>query len=104
MKVVTPWAPVDKQRENLVGELEREVNDRHVLWGRRMHALARRTDSDDVLFEIEGDDISYAVVHLTWSGKQETDPRWPHVQLFSSLESWASERMMKDLEFQNREE
>jgi hypothetical protein len=90
MKFVTPWVPAGQQGEDLVRELEREIGDRHPLWGRRTRALARRIDADDVLFEITGDDTSYAVVHLTWSGKQEIDPRWPRVEFFPSLESWSA--------------
>jgi hypothetical protein len=96
MKFVTPWVPVDQQDEDLVRELECEVGDRHALWGRKTRALARRIDADDVLFEINGDDISYAVVHLRWSGKRELDPRWPRVGFFPSLELWSAEWMLKE--------
>jgi hypothetical protein len=73
IKFVTPWVPVGQQGDDLIRELEREVGDRHVLWGPRTRALARRIDADDVLLEIKGDDNGYAVVHLTWSGKRELD-------------------------------
>lgn len=91
-----PWKEVGEHADALVKELERELTDRHVLWGKSVRAIAQRIDSDDVLFELAGGPLTYAVVHLTWIGKPELDHRWPGTSLFSSLEEWVRDGMMPD--------
>jgi hypothetical protein len=83
-----PWAKVDADGQRLEAELKKEVGPKHQLFGKLAKAIARRADCDDVLFEIAGDTNEYAVVHLTWSGSTERDPRWPATTLFSSLDAW----------------
>jgi len=91
-----PWMPVDEHADNLVRELQREVREHHPLWGRKARAIAQRTDSDDVLFELEGAGPKFAVVHLTWTGQSETRGEWPATRLFSSIEDWLRDGMMRD--------
>lgn len=46
-------------------------------------------DRDDALFEIgEGTSLQYAVVHLTWSRKEEVSATCPFTQFFDSLSLW----------------
>ncbi len=91
-----PWTATGQLADNLVKELEREVTKGHALWQVNATAIAQRTDSDDVLFEIEDGGRKYAVVHLTWSGEPESDNRWPHSWIFDSLQAWADECMKQD--------
>lgn len=91
-----PWVAVGQYAENLVKELERELTDQHVLWGKSVRPVAQRTDSDDVLFELDGEPSTYAVVHLTWSGEPEDNYRWPDTKLFSSLDEWIRDGMLPD--------
>ncbi|MGD9125978.1 MAG: hypothetical protein PVH19_01260 [Planctomycetia bacterium] len=91
-----PWVKVEQAAGSLVYELQREIANDHLLWGKKVRAIARRIDSDDVLFEVEGIEPTYAVVHLTYSGKREQDPTFPAVTLFSSLDQWMREEMIPD--------
>ncbi|MGD9127328.1 MAG: hypothetical protein PVH19_08095 [Planctomycetia bacterium] len=93
---VEPWASVGRYAQNLEDELKREVTDSHVLWGCKAKAIAQRIDTDDVLFEVDCGEGSYAVVYLTWKGRPEMGHRWPVVRLFKSFEAWVEECMLKD--------
>ena len=93
-----PWCKVQQHSDNLECELLKEVSNRHPLYGCRATPLAQRSDSDDVLFEITGAQSPYAVVHLTWSGETESDPRWPHTIFFDSIDAWVEECMLPDHE------
>jgi hypothetical protein len=67
-------------------ELARETSLGHPLHGSRVKALYRRYPHDDVLFEVFDSDCPYYCVHLTWGA--ETDPNWPYVTRFRSLEDF----------------
>ncbi len=92
----SPWTAADHSAENLLNELHREIVCGHPLWGKQLRAIAQRTDSDDVLFEIEGTSPSYAEVHLTWTGKPASDMYFPVVKLFGSMDEWLREGMRPD--------
>jgi hypothetical protein len=66
-------------------ELVRELGPTHPLRGQRLHAVARRVDCDDVLV-VAGAEVF--VVHLTWRGTSEVDPRWPSTQRYASLDDF----------------
>jgi hypothetical protein len=94
-----PWREVDpKNVENLSRELVREGGPQHVLFGKKARAVAVRQDCDDVLFAIEGVTPTYAVVHLTWIMKTETDPKFPSTDIYPSLEEWRRLCMVPDAE------
>jgi hypothetical protein len=64
----------------LLDELQRELSDGHILKSVIVETVAHRGGaSDDVLFRRIGEPQHYAIVHLTWSGRPEIDPRWPSV-------------------------
>ena len=93
-----PWrAVVAGEGREQEAELKREVRDEHPLFGLDVEAIAKRDDSDDVLFKIVGSP-RVAVVHLTWRGEQEKDPRWPYAVVFGSLEDWVEKEMKPDHE------
>jgi hypothetical protein len=56
--------------------------------GRKLHALAQRTDSDDVLFLIEGSHGHVAVVHLDWTGCSSATADFPETRIFASYDEW----------------
>jgi hypothetical protein len=58
--------------------------------------LARRCDTDDILFELHHHPAPLAVVHLTFIGAPESKPHWPSITLYSNIEHWVSRRMMPD--------
>jgi len=73
-----PWWPVTPEHaEAIKAELRREICAGHVLFGRRVSAIGRRQDQDDFLFALSDDRYVLACVHLTFSKRPETDPRWP---------------------------
>ena len=91
-----PWVAVGEYAGNLVLELQREISEGHVLWMRTVQPVAQRSDSDEVLFEVDGQPLSYAVVHLTWSGESERDSRWPDTRMYPTIEEWIRDGMMSD--------
>jgi hypothetical protein len=94
-----PWHSIDPERAaKLTSELEREVGAGHVLYGKKVRALAMRQDCDDVLFEVPDDRGACAVVHLTWSMKTESAPKFPWTELFPSIQEWHRLRMIPDHE------
>ena|SRR6185437_118064 len=84
------WEEVtdDDQRRLFVEELQKEVSEGHVLWGRVVNLIARRRDADDILVQLLGPESLYAQVHLTWSSRPENNPKWPRTATFSSLKEW----------------
>ncbi len=74
---MTVWRDVfGSEAASLEGELARELRSDHPLFGRRARAVARRTDCDDVAFEVESG--GFCVVHLTWT--KESGGRWPRYE------------------------
>ncbi len=92
---VDPWACLsdDQERDRLDAELHREVGPGHVLFQSKVRALARRTDRDDVLFEVD-DGPTVAVVHLTYA--VESKPDWPATRLYASIQEFERTVMLED--------
>lgn len=89
------WRPITSEDgAQLMAELRRELHASHLLSNKQFHIIARRADSDDVLLRL-GDD-SIAEVHLTWHGKTENDPTWPHTTLFANLDEWLQSTLNND--------
>ena len=82
----------------LVAELNRELRADSELHGIEAKAIAIRCDCDDVLFRIEGRAEKFAVVHLTWSGKNDQNEGWPSTELFDDAEDWRIRCMIPDHE------
>ena len=95
-----PWYPVDEfgpekaveMAAALEKQFRREICCSHVLHGESVSLIARRADTDDVLFALAGGRV--AEVHLTWRRGTEPDPRWPDTRIFASLEEWRRESMV----------
>ena len=80
-------------------ELLREVPPGHPLRGVRVRALAQRRDCDDVLFEIAASPAGrFAVVHLTWSGREDQHASFPSTTFYDSLDTWRRDCMIPDHE------
>ena len=96
-----PWIPIAQlewdevkkvdYRRGWETQLEREVGPLHVLFRRQATLIARRFDTDDTLFQLEGNQV--AEVHLTWRGGAEPDPLWPNTTIYNSLDDWARTSM-----------
>ncbi len=91
------WEPVTEDHENrLTNELAKELPQGHVLFGSRVTARGRRTDSDDVLFITDIEGKPFLIVHMTWRSLAQSDPLWPHTQSFASLEAWIEVEEQRD--------
>jgi hypothetical protein len=79
-----PWRELGAQEALILeNELRLEVRNGHPLFAQPFKALARKDDSDEVLFAYTK---KYAVVHLTYSGKGELSPDYPWTLQFNSLD------------------
>lgn len=81
-ELLAPWESIDPENsDRFEDEYAAEIGKGHPLYGVPVKALARRVDRDDVLFRLLRHLCSYAVVHLTWSGREESDSRWPACEI-----------------------
>ena len=96
-----PWKACDDDENKLSQELRHETPKRHILYGLKTQALARRIDCDDVLFEILDGSQQVAVVHLTWT--QEFEPSWPATEVYMNIERWEKECMLPEYQEWNAE-
>ena len=92
---VEPWVAVGVERAAFEAELRRELSPDNALSGFSVQAIGRRVDCDDVLFEVcdEKADFKLALVHLTWSGKVESN-LWPLTKLFANAESFIKQMIL----------
>jgi hypothetical protein len=71
-------------KDLLSEELRKECSPEHVLASRAFVGVAACGGCDSALFELDGGE--WAVVHLTYAGRPEGDPRWPDVEAVGSWE------------------
>jgi hypothetical protein len=81
-----PWVLIFGDPSELEAEAQREIPPGHVLWERRLVAIARREDCDDVLFAIRGTP-EVCLIHLTWSQRREA-PGFPDTSCFPTMLDW----------------
>lgn len=88
-----PWHPDDV---DLTVQLRREINKKHILFGKTVKTIARRQDNDDVLFEVSNADYKYAMVHLTWAQKTLDDPKYPTTKTYKDWQDVYENRIIID--------
>lgn len=93
-KFLEPWYPIESNNEMFERELYNEICKDHILYGKKVKAIARRHDCDDVLFLLLNLEPKVAVVHLTYSISKEMDPSWPRTKIYGDIQKWAIESMM----------
>jgi hypothetical protein len=91
-----PWERLEVGGDPFVRELEKEIAVEHVLHGRSATAVGRHIGCDDILFVTDDPTHPLAVVHLTWLGRMEADPRWPHTTLYQSWQDWVERCLLPD--------
>ncbi|MGW5128431.1 hypothetical protein ACWEQ7_31205 [Streptomyces sp. NPDC004069] len=79
-----PWWVPDGGMHSFELELHRELPQGHPLHGVKATAVARCEGCDDVLFSVPDRPFPWAVVHLTWTGREERAP-WPMTTPLASL-------------------
>ena len=83
-KLYAPWEPIESDASAAFeDEYATEIGKGHPLYGVPVKAIARRSDCDDVLFRLLRHLCEYAVVHLTWSRKEEPDTQWPKFEIYA---------------------
>jgi hypothetical protein len=101
----SPWQPVADEhvalafgramngnvRPSIIAELNREICQTHPLYGVTCRPLAYDAKvRKDFLLQTDRPDMPFVMVHFTWT--VETDPRWPFVIGFESIDefiAWA---------------
>jgi hypothetical protein len=83
-QLLSPWESIDPAKSTkFEDEYAVEIGKAHPLYGVPVKAIARRVDRDDVLFRLLRHLCDYAVVHLTWSGREEVGPMWPALEIYA---------------------
>ncbi|KWZ66299.1 hypothetical protein [Bacillus altitudinis] len=77
------WIINESMSEFLNDELQREVHPHHILYGKKAIAVAKREDTDDVVYWIS-ELKKFALVHLTYS--VENSNPYPKTQLLTIVE------------------
>jgi len=90
-----PWHP---DNTDLTLQLHREINKKHILYGKSVKTVARRQDNDDVLFEVDNADFKYAMVHLTWAQRTVENSRYPRTETYKDWQEVYENRIVKDHE------
>jgi len=94
---VLPWQKISANgREAYEAELRTEAGPGHPLYEVEFTAIARTCHTDDVLFQLNGHEAEFAVVHLTYVGRQESSAKWPAVILFRDIDHWILRGMLRD--------
>ena len=85
MNLPAQWEAIDPDESApFEDEYAVEIAKGHPLYGVPVKAIARRRARDDVLFSLLRHLCEYAVVHLTWSRKEEAPPDWPKFELYAN--------------------
>jgi hypothetical protein len=92
-----PWSDLENTGNALLIEAKKEIHKNHILFNKIIIPIARRCDRDDVLFYVKEDDI-YAIVHLTWIGKEEKD-KWSNTKIYNTLNELKDKIDCDNIEF-----
>ncbi|MCT8978496.1 hypothetical protein N4T77_18060 [Clostridium sp. CX1] len=93
-----PWGSLCTGPDYFEKELCNEVGILHVLYGKKVSAIGRRYDCDDVLFRVYHSKFNYAAVHLTYSNSKmgKVNPKYPRTKLYKDLDDWIKKCMIPD--------
>lgn len=77
-----------KWASSLYAELQIELPEGHILYGKDVKVIAHREGTDDILCWHKDDNSHYTVVHLTWSMKKEIDNEFPYIECDGSFDDF----------------
>jgi hypothetical protein len=62
-----------------INELNKEMSTFHILYNRNISVIAHREDCDDILCQDNNNQNCLFIVHLSWTGKKETNSNYPKI-------------------------
>ena len=89
-----PWDELFVKPSSFEKELNSEIGKKHILYQKKVTAIGRRYDCDDILFQVQDSEFSFAVVHLTYSKAKERDSDYPRTILYKDLNDWINRCMI----------
>ena len=89
-----PWDSICTDPIYFEKELYNEIGRKHILYGKKVSAIGRRYDCDDILFQVSDSSFILAVVHLTYAKKTEDSMQWPKTTTYKDLNTWINECMI----------
>lgn len=96
IEFLSPWMEM-RNAKTLETELNKEIGKNHLLFEKGLEIIGKREDCDDVVCKIL-DSEKLAVVHLTWSGKEESNSKLPYTEIFDHWTNFYEERVLVDHE------
>jgi len=101
LKFIEPYWSANEMEEKsiqmLMNELKLELPKDHMLCNENAKLIARKTNNDDIVLELE--DKRIAVVHLTWKSKKEIDG-YPITRIYKDkVDFWNKEMKLDVLNF-----
>lgn len=89
------WDSLCTEPDYFEKELYNEVGIFHVLHEKKVSAIGRRYDCDDVLFLVHDSKFNYAVVKLAYSNYRidKVNPKYPRAKLYNDLDDWINKCM-----------
>jgi hypothetical protein len=92
-----PWQELtEADQTRFEAELRKELGPTHPLFGIEANAVGKSSASDDVLFQLQGTEASYVLVHLTWTGGCDANGVWPTHEFYHSWQDFVTHRMQHD--------
>jgi len=81
------WFHSNAEKSDLLhNELQREIAAGHPLFGTDVDVVGHREGTDDILCRHHADQGRLTVVHLTWRGEPEIDPRFPTIECDGTIQ------------------
>ncbi|MDF2587635.1 MAG: hypothetical protein K0S41_1476 [Anaerocolumna sp.] len=89
-----PWNSLINNKHFFENELNNEIGNQHILYGKKVTAIGRRYDCDDILYQVYNCDFEFAVVHLTFRKTIEGSPLYPRTDIYKNIDSFVNECMV----------
>ena len=91
-----PWDSLCVEPSYFEKELYKEVGRQHILHGKKVKAIGKRYDCEEVLFQVHNSEFCYVVVHLTYCSKEDEHSNYPRTKIYKNLDDWIDKCMVPD--------